>query len=431
VKSRVQSSGNQLRILYLAQKECIPANTGAKLRNFHLARELALRASVTYLGFSDGAHQVDDEQALLDFKRACKQVITVPFDRNLTLAKVIRGALGRTPLNVINYTTSAMVQALERVLSENDFDIVQVETLLFSPYLPIIRAACSRAACVCDWHNVESELLRRYSERAPSLAHRLYARATARKMERLERQMMAEFDAHITVSERDRQRLLQLDPHARIYVIENGVDVASYSGLNQHRHNRILFVGSMDYHANIDAAISFARQVWPAIHKRKPDLIFTIVGRNPSPSVKALANLAGIEVTGTVADVRPFYREAIAAVVPLRVGGGSRLKILEAMAAGVPVISSRLGAEGLAVKDSENIILAETAEEFCRAIFEMIRDEVKRQKITLSASKLVRSRYDWSAIGSSLFELHLKLANRAEQSRQSFNSSTALRTATT
>src|ERR1041385_4067086 len=124
----------------------------------------------------------------------------------------------------------------------------------------------------------------------------------------------------------------------------------------------------MDYHANIEGATSIARHVWPMIHERQPTLRFTIVGRNPPAAVNELSSMAGIEVTGSVADVRPYYREALAAVVPLNVGGGSRLKILEAMAAGVPVVSTTLGAEGLDVSDGENILLAETTAQLAQGI---------------------------------------------------------------
>src|SRR5262249_31710007 len=137
---------------------------------------------------------------------------------------------------------------------------------------------------------------------------------------------------------------------------------------------RILFVGSMDYHANVDAVTEFARESWPAIHAKRPDLIFTIVGRSPAREVRALAGAAGIEVTGTVRDVRPYYRDALASIVPLKIGGGSRLKIIEAMAAGTPVISTRLGAEGLAMSDGKTIIFAETSEDFCRAILNLSED---------------------------------------------------------
>ena len=127
----------------------------------------------------------------------------------------------------------------------------------------------------------------------------------------------------------------------------------------------------MDYHANIEGVTSFARNVWPLLHGKKPELSFTIVGRDPAPAVRELSSIAGVEVTGSVDDVRPYYREALAAVVPLNVGGGSRLKVLEAMAAGVPVVSTARGAEGLAVRNGENILLRESSEEFVNAIISL------------------------------------------------------------
>ncbi|HVF91170.1 MAG TPA: glycosyltransferase, partial [Blastocatellia bacterium] len=177
--------------------------------------------------------------------------------------------------------------------------------------------------------------------------------------------------------------------------------------------NRVVFVGSMDYHANVDAAVCFAREAWPALRERNPELVFTIVGRNPAPEVRALARIPGVEVTGTVGDVRPYYRDALAEVVPLRIGGGSRLKILEAMAAGVPVVSTRLGAEGLAVIDDRNILLADSAEGQRRAILSLFEDRALWQRLAHEGRVLVRSRYDWSAIGASLLETHARLASRA------------------
>src|SRR5205085_8351398 len=143
--------------------------------------------------------------------------------------------------------------------------------------------------------------------------------------------------------EQERQQLLKLAPGARISVIDNGVDTTYFSeGAAGSEKNRILFVGSMNYHPNIEAAVAFARELWPALKKHMPGYKLTILGANPDPAVIALRELDGVEVTGTVPDVRPYYREALAAIVPLRSGGGTRLKILEAMAAGVPVISSEL-----------------------------------------------------------------------------------------
>jgi glycosyltransferase involved in cell wall biosynthesis len=165
----------------------------------------------------------------------------------------------------------------------------------------------------------------------------------------------------------------------------------------------------MDYHANIDGAVSFAREVWPQLRERKPELIFTIVGRDPAPEVCELASIPGIEVTGTVDDVRPYYREAIAAVVPLKVGGGSRLKILEAMAAGVPVVSTTLGAEGLEVTDDKNILIADPTEKMVEAIIKLIEQPEQRKQLREAGRTLISNRYDWARVGESLFKCYAGL----------------------
>jgi sugar transferase (PEP-CTERM/EpsH1 system associated) len=395
-----------MRVLQFAPRVCWPLDTGAKLRNYHLARVLAERSRVSLLAF------VDHEPPSPSLEKVYEQVITVERDSAYTLPKVISGALGHTPLPVLNYTTDSMKRALEGLLSDQDFDIIQVESIHLMSYLAIMRKARRRPVVVCDWHNIESELMRRYSEREPSRLRRAYAGRTARLMSEFERRAMREFDAHVVVSQRDGQRLSDLNPDARICVIENGVDTAFYSDLgprDESRARRIVFVGSMDYHANIDGAVDFAREVWPRLRSCQPDLVFTIVGKDPAPEVRELAQIAGIEVTGTVDDVRPFYREAIAAVVPLKVGGGSRLKILEAMAAGVPVVSTTLGAEGLEVQSDENILIADTNEQLVEAISSVVENEALRNDLSAAERALVASRYDWSSLGASLFDAYEKL----------------------
>jgi sugar transferase (PEP-CTERM/EpsH1 system associated) len=395
-----------MRVLQFAPRVCWPLDTGAKLRNYHLARVLAERARVSLLTF------IDQQQSLANLEKFYQQVITVKRDSAYTFAKIVRGGLGPTPLPVLNYTTDSMEQALRHLLSEQDFDIVQLESIHLMNYLPTILRARKRASVVCDWHNVESELMQRYSEREPGRLRRAYAGRTARLMSEFEKRALREFDAHIVVSRRDAERLHDLNSEARVLVIENGVDTAFYSDLevkDELLARRILFVGSMDYHANIDGAVNFAREVWPHLRKCQSELIFTIVGKDPSPEVRELAQLPGIEVTGTVDDVRPFYREAIAAVVPLNVGGGSRLKILEAMAAGVPVVSTTLGAEGLDVQHDKNIVIADTNEELVEAINRVVENKERRQHLSAAGRALVSRRYDWSRLGSSLFNSYEEL----------------------
>src|SRR5439155_8778274 len=183
------------------------------------------RSRVSLLAF------IDDEQSLPNLERPYEHVITVKRDSAYSLAKMLSGMMGKTPLPVLNYTTDSMRLALARVLSENYFDIIQIESIHLMDYLAIIREAPKQSLVVCDWHNIESELMRRYSEREPSRLRRAYASRTARLMSELEKRALREFDAHVVVSQRDEQRLLDLNSDARIFVIQNGVDTDFYSDL--------------------------------------------------------------------------------------------------------------------------------------------------------------------------------------------------------
>lgn len=394
-----------LRVLVFAPGTCWPPYTGAKLRTYHLVRTLAASAEVTFLSFRDPV-----EKGVRPPEDLCQRIVTVPRERAYTPAKVVRGAIGPAPLGVLNYTTRQMTGALRRLLAEIDFDLVQLESSHLSSYIPVIRLARSRPRVICDWHNVESELMARYADHAPGMARTLYARRTAHLWRREEQRLLNSADAHIAVTERDREQLLaasESDP--RVFVVENGVDVAHFSNSTLAAaslaaaplRNRIVFVGTMDYHANIDAVVPFARYVWPQLRRRQPDVRFTIIGRNPAPEVRELASLPGVEVTGTVEDVSQYYREAVAAVVPLRIGAGSRLKILEAMAAGVPVVSTPVGAEGLEVTDGRNIRIARGPNEMFSQLNELIVDPRLRWRLAREGHALVRRRYDWSSVSAS------------------------------
>ena len=320
---------------------------------------------------------------------------------------LLRGVVGRIPFAVLNYTQSEMAGALDRLLSEEQFDIVQLESIHLAGYLPVIRSAAHPPrAIVCDWHNIESEVLQRYSETTPNWPRRAYAWHAARKLQAYERWFVRQCDLHVAVSERDGEALRQYGTRAPVAVVENGVDTAQFAsaGTDAVSRRRVLFVGAMDYHANIDAAVSFARQVWPRVCPELPGAVFTIVGRKPAPEVIALASGERIEVTGTVPDVRQYYGEALAAVVPLRVGGGTRLKILEAMAAGVPVVATTLGAEGLAARPDADYLLADTDEAMAQAIMNVVRDPAAWSRLAAAGRDLVQRRYDWTALGDALAE---------------------------
>jgi glycosyltransferase involved in cell wall biosynthesis len=399
-----------LRILYFSSRECWPLNTGARLRDYHLARELARRASLTYLGLRNPL----DPPSIPPPAEALQSIV-IAKDPEYTATKILRGFVGPVPVNVLNCWTARAVAELRRLLDSQQFDVVQVEGVHLTPYLPYIRAARSRAAIIGDWHNIESEIMWRYSENTAGLHHRLYARRTADLLEKMEVRLLKGCEAHSVASQREKEKLLTRVPGAIISVVESGVDFSAYSTIPAGGPRRdLLFVGSMDYHANIEAAVRFAADTWPVLHARRPELRFVIVGRSPARSVRALARLPGVAVTGTVEDVRPYYSQALATVVPLRVGSGTRLKILESMAAGVPVVSTRLGAEGLEVTEDRDILLAETAAESLHAVEALAGDAERWHSIAAAGREVARTHYDWPILGEKLFRIHC--AARASQS---------------
>jgi len=301
------------------------------------------------------------------------------------------------------------------VMRSRQFDTVQIEGVHLMEYLPIIQKAPGSPAIVIDWHNIESEMMRRYAETTGNWAKKFAAKRTAKLIERAEDRLLDSNVTHTVTSGRERQKLLTRCPGANIRVIPNGVDTSFYTGKKiaeaclrsgqGESKPTILFVGSMDYHANVDAVTWFSRAAWPEIARNHPNLQFTIVGRDPAPEVRALAS-DRIRVTGTVDDVRPFYASAVAAVVPIRSGSGTRLKILEAMAAGVPVVSTRLGAEGIEAEDDVQVLLADKGEEISAAVNRIASSAEARARLSQSARELVCRIYDWSVIGKQLIQLH-------------------------
>lgn len=387
-------------------------NSGARLRDYHLARQLAGHASVTYVGLKyPGATSYEPAgDGLPPPEQVFERVCMIPKARAYSPVNLVRGLLGPTPVTVWNCTTPEIAASLAKLGRETAFDSIQMEGVHLMRYAPVLRSFTGHPPIVCDWHNIESELMWRYSENIDSLPRRWYARRTAGFIERAEAELLRAADAHSVVSAREVEKLRAVVPEADIHIVENGVDTGYFgdcvSGAGVPR-NRIVFAASMDYHANIDAALYFAREIWPAVQARIGDgYRFTIVGRSPSAEVLALRSLPGIEVTGTVPDVRPYYREASAVVVPLRVGGGTRLKILEAMAAGVPVVSTTLGAEGLEVNPGRDLLTADTPASITEAIASLCDRPPRWQQLSDAGRALVARMYDWRIVGDRLFAIH-------------------------
>jgi sugar transferase (PEP-CTERM/EpsH1 system associated) len=407
-----------MRALYFSPRICWPTISGAHLRDFYFARHLARNAQLTYIGLvNDDASGAAD---LLGEKLGNgAEVIALRRDRSYRPANIVRGLIGPTPLNVLNFTSPAVMADVERVVRERSFDVAQIESMHLIAYARRIREIAPRTRLILDWHNIESEILARYAENDGNPLRSAYAKRTSTLSRGVETDLLRLCDAHTVCSAREREVLLARVPDARIEVVGNGVDCEFFAQAPSETVARqdVLFMGRMDYHANIDAALYFVREVWPLVRQRRPKLRLTIVGAQPPKQILALRE-QGITVTGTVDDVRPYYRSALVSVVPLRVGGGTRLKVLEAMAAGTPVISTTLGAEGLATTHGRDILIADSPAAMADAIVSLQAESPLWHELVANGRDLVRERYDWAVVGGVLWRLHSELVEREAACRE-------------
>ncbi len=391
-----------MRILFLSPRQSLPALNGAKLREYHFLRALGRSADLTYLYFAEPG----TEPLTVEDLPFCREVVGIPRPPAFGPVKTVMGVLGRWPLPILNHSSPEMSAAVAAVMARREFDIVHLDSIHMIRYALEARERIGSMKAIYNWHNIESEAMSRRSATIPSLARRWYVELTARRLKRLETDILHSAFGHVVCSERERDQLRPIAPAARIAVIENGVDTGYFVGCGGDRatSRRIVFVGAMDYFPNADAAIFFANRIWPDVRSRLDGAELTIVGKSPSAAVLTLGELPGVTVTGTVPDVRPFYHGALAAVVPLRSGGGTRLKILEAMAAGVPVISTPVGAEGLEVADGENVLLVDSndAAGWADRLVSLANSPARRAQLTAAGLRLVQNRYDWEMLGSRL-----------------------------
>jgi sugar transferase (PEP-CTERM/EpsH1 system associated) len=424
-----------MRILWLKSDLLLPLDKGGKLRTWHLMRHLAKRHEITYLAFADPDQPREDVEGM---REVAARVETVPrrepAKRSFRFnAEAALRVLDPLPYAVGKYRSAAYRKRLRALLAEHPFDLIVCDFLPPAVNLPTTLPC----PAVLFTHNVESEIWRRHAETKSSpIARALYA-MQHRRMLRYEGGALRRFDGVLAVSDADRDTFARLYPGAvrrPVQVVSTGVDTdyfaPSAADVSQStiRHpqfdirnphsalrNELIFTGSMDWLPNEDAMLFFCRDVLPLVRAEEPGVHLTIVGRTPTPAVRKLADAAGVTVTGRVDDVRPYIRGAAVYIVPLRIGGGTRLKIFEAMAMGKAVVSTTVGAEGLPVTDGEHLVLADEPRSFAASVVALMRDDARRARLEAAARALVVERYDWSAVAGELESALVGFALRQAQ----------------
>jgi polysaccharide biosynthesis protein PslH len=305
------------------------------------------------------------------------------------------------PIQVGGYKFTTRLKRLRSLLASTHFDLIQIEPWLIS-YWPLVKK--TDAVTVVSFHNIESELMLRQAKIERSLGKHLLKTLGGKRMARIEKSLLYESDLSIVTTEREQRLLKESYPDTTIIVAPNGVDCEAIQLLPPPSDGkRILFVGTLDYAPNIDGVIHFVRNILPILRNRYPSICFQIAGSNPSPRIMALKNEPRVQILGFVPDLAPVYKEASICVAPLRVGGGSRLKILEAMAYGRPIISTRIGCEGLQVQSGKHLLIADEPDEFANAVVRILDDRELGRSLIANARGFVETTHCWKLIVDNVF----------------------------
>ena len=389
-----------MKILWVKAGKLLPVDTGGKIRSYNLLRFLGRDHEVTLLSYYGGKRDLEYEAAIEKELPGTLIVHTGAPDSN----SLDRGLdyLWRLPKSapyaVSKFTHPKVAKALAMKLSGNYFDVAVCDFLSASLNFP----QTLRTPTVLFQHNVESSLWERLAATESNPIKKLAFKIESGKMTSYERAALHRFHHVIAVSEHDREQMMAMDSSCEITVVPTGVDTRKFVPAPPSTTNppRIVFTGSMDWEPNIDAVEYFCREIWPGVRDKFPNAIFQIVGRHPHPKVQQLAS-DSVHVTGTVPSVSGYLRDATVVVVPLRVGGGTRLKIFEAMTMGKALVSTSIGAEGLDVKSGHDLVLADIPASFTQAILLLLRDAHARRKYEQAALQSA-SHHDWSKIAMGL-----------------------------
>lgn len=405
------------RILFLSQVIPYPPDAGPKIRSYFVLRYLAQQHQVTLLAFTRSDDTPDAIEHLRDF---CQDVITIPMRRSLAkdAMTLVKSFAAGDPVTIRRDSVPQMVRKVDELIQMGKFDAIHADQLYMAQYAQQARrvdvqTGGGRSQLVLDEHNAYFQIFQRLASGERNPVKRLVFEREWRALKRYEARLCTQFDHLVTVTPEDREILRTLMDGGRsekaaqmpivtipICVDTQGVrPVAGRPGLKD-----VLHLGTMFWPPNIEGVLWFAQQVWPLVRTRLPEATFTIAGKNPPPEVKALEGSkdkgsdTGVRVLGYVSDPAPVLDGAGAFIVPLLSGGGMRVKIVDAWRWGLPVISTRIGAEGIEYKEGENVLIADQPADFADAVVKVLNEAGLAQQLRENGRRWVETHYEWRTI---------------------------------
>lgn len=400
---------NMLKILLICPWLPWPPFDGARIRILETLKHLSAKHEVTLLANTQSR---DESANVAAISEMCRRIEVEYMDSGKLrqFGRMASGVMSGSSFIQSFHFNKRLAHRIRSLTSREKFDIVQVELSFLARYADAVSSACG-ARKVISTHNIETQRFRRELQLSSWDARHLVLQADAWLYPHWEDRAIGKFDGALAVSEPDRAWISERAPRCSVELVPNGVDVEYFQPNRSPGRSEpcIVFTGLMDYPPNVDAVCWFVSEIFPAIREAYPDLRFKIVGARPTERVSALARTEGVDVTGEVPDIRPFVDGAAAFVVPLRSGGGTRLKILQAMSMACPVVSTKVGAEGLRVENNANILYAEDAGQFVTQVGKLLKSDSFAAELGAAGRVRVEREYAWSSCLRGLDKLYERL----------------------
>jgi polysaccharide biosynthesis protein PslH len=383
-----------VKLLWVSPFFLHPTDRGAQIRTLGILKRLHQRHEIHFAALHDPAQP----EAISLSREYCAKAYPVPHQPkkrgSLEFLPQLTGSLfSKIPLAITRYASDQLRAIVAGLMANGGMDHVVCDFLTSAQYIPDLNRA------VLFQHNVETTIWERHTEHAQNALKRAFFGAQARRMFAYERDVCRNAGRVIAVSPLDASRMREMFAIADVASVHTGVDIEYFEPSPVEPAGDLVFTGSMDWLPNIDGILWFTSEILPLIRKRLPDCTLTVAGRRPTPDIERLAaNDPRVRITGTVPDIRPYLWGSTVSIVPLRIGGGTRLKIYESMAARIPVVSTTLGAEGLDYTDQENLCAADSPQAFADACVQLICDGAWRGRIVQNAWQLVTDRFSWERV---------------------------------
>lgn len=378
-----------------------PLDTGGRIDAFYILKSLADQGvDISVLTLSENG---DDAAGAGSIRPYCQRIEIVKQPLLPKKLRYILNPVRRRPVNITKYQSLFLRKKLSRMLAEEKYDIAHFDRINVSQYVSFI----DEIPCVLRLQNIDSQIFERYYQKETSPLKKWYIKHQCDKLALYEDKFYPQFDRCLVISETDGETLVSRSPSSKVSVITSGVNIEYLTAVKpEPEPASLLFLGSMDWLPNIEGSIYFCDEVLPIIQKDVPDVKLYIVGTNPDPKVRALGDRPGITVTGAVPDVRPYLAKATAMVAPIRIGSGLRIKLLEAMAFGLPTVTTTIGCEGIPVESGRQLFIADEPDKFAADCLNLIREAEVRERMIVEGRKLMYEKYNWNEIAKKIISIY-------------------------